>query len=98
MSGECDECGEHCLDCRCCQPLNLHFFDHLKNVNHPWSQFLYARAVAMNWMREEMNRSNAEIAMALSMDEMQVRLILMQWDESVTPPSGTVTKLPNINH
>jgi hypothetical protein len=47
----------------------------------------------MNWMRKEMNRTNEEIAYALSMDEMQVRLILMQWDESVTPPPGTVTTL-----
>ena len=85
MSGEC-ECGEHCLDCKCSQVVNFNFFDHLKNVNHPWSQFLYARAVAMVWMREEMNQSNKEIAKALSMDEMQVRSILMQWDESVTTP------------
>ncbi len=74
MSGECD-CGEHCLDCKCTER-KLVFFDHLKNINHPWSEFLYARAVAMHWMREEMNKSNAEIARTLSMDEMQVGLIL----------------------
>lgn len=34
------------------------FFEHLKNVDHPWSQFLYARVKAMHWMREKMNRSS----------------------------------------
>lgn len=80
MSSECDRCGKNALECKCQQTINFNFFDHLKNVNHPWSQFLYARAAAMHWMREEMNRSNAEIAAALSMDEIQVRLILRQWD------------------
>ncbi len=93
MSRDCDKCGEHCLDCKCTANLYIDYFQQLKNINHPWSQFLYARAVAMYWMREEMGRSNAEIAMALSIDEMQVRLILMQWDESVTPPPSTVTTL-----
>lgn len=51
MSGECDKCGEHCLDCKCQVPIHFNFFDHLRNVNHPWSQFLYARAVAILWMR-----------------------------------------------
>ncbi len=49
----------------------------LKNTEHPWGQFLYARSQAILWMKNEMKRSNFEIANALSMDEMQVQLILM---------------------
>lgn len=49
----------------------------LKNCNHPWGKFLYARSEVIMWMKNEMKRSDAEIADALSMDEMQVRLIIM---------------------
>lgn len=43
---------------------------------HPWQNFLHARAIAMEWLRKEGN-SDKEIVKIMSMDEMQVKLILM---------------------
>lgn len=42
---------------------------------HPWDAFLQARRNAIIWMREEMNKTDKEIATCLNMDEMQVYLI-----------------------
>lgn len=44
-------------------------------TKHPWGVFLEARKKAITWMKEEMNRNDKEIAIALSMDELQVYLI-----------------------
>lgn len=44
-------------------------------MKHPWGEFLNARYKAILWMRKEMNRDDKEIAIALSMDEIQVYLI-----------------------
>lgn len=49
------------------------------HTTHPWEIFLSARADAIKWMNEEMNYSDAEIAVALSMDEQQVYLIRNRW-------------------
>lgn len=65
------------------------FFKRLKKCDHPWSNFLYARAVAMDWLRqnmktdEEKEKAYSIIARNMSMDEIQVQLILMQWDDEV---------------
>ena len=45
--------------------------------NHPWQNFLYARRLAMEWMKTECKYSDEEIAKQLSMDPMKVKLILM---------------------
>lgn len=45
--------------------------------DHPWANFLHARRLAMEWLRNEMKYDDARIARELSMDEMQVTLILM---------------------
>ncbi len=42
---------------------------------HPWGQFLCARRNAIIWLSEEMNLSDIEISIALSMNEMQGYLI-----------------------
>lgn len=44
---------------------------------HPWEEFLNARAAALIWMRDEMKKSNEEIAHLMSMDAEQVKLILL---------------------
>jgi hypothetical protein len=54
----------------------------LKNSEHPWGAFLYARYKAMIWMREKMGYDNVTIANKMCMDEMQVRLILMTAEET----------------
>lgn len=43
---------------------------------HPWGNFLHARRLAMQWLREE-GESDERIAEILSMDKMQVTLIMM---------------------
>ena len=43
---------------------------------HPWANFLHARALAIEWLKDGGNNFE-EIAEILSMDEMQVRLIYM---------------------
>jgi len=50
--------------------------EEINKTPHPWARFLNARRDAMMWMREEMNRSDKEIANDLCIDEMQVYLIL----------------------
>lgn len=42
---------------------------------HPWGEFLKARAEAILWMKNEMSKTDFEIARDLSMDETQVYLI-----------------------
>jgi hypothetical protein len=42
---------------------------------HPWGEFLKVRLDVIFWMREEMKRTDSEIADQLSMDEEQVYLI-----------------------
>ena len=42
---------------------------------HPWDVFLEVRCDVIDWMREEMKKSDFEIARDLSMDERQVFLI-----------------------
>lgn len=49
---------------------------------HPWAVFLIARERALVWMRDEMKRGPEEIAEAMSMDPMQVTLILSLADEA----------------
>lgn len=44
-------------------------------TEHPWGNFLNARVRAIKWMKDELQNSNKEIAIKLSMDEMQVYLI-----------------------
>ncbi len=46
-----------------------------KKESHPWSDFLDARYRAILWMKNTDNRSDAQIAIHLSMDERQVFLI-----------------------
>lgn len=46
-----------------------------ENDLHPWAEFLYARRNAILWMREEMGRTDYQIAWELSMDEAQVTSI-----------------------
>lgn len=43
--------------------------------DHPWGKFLSARYEAIIWIKEHMNRTDAQIAHDLSMDEKQVYLI-----------------------
>jgi hypothetical protein len=49
----------------------------ISKSNHPWTNFLYARRVVMEWMRKEMLYDDEQIARSLSMDGVQVKLILM---------------------
>ncbi len=42
---------------------------------HPWGEFLYARKNAIDWMHDEMKKSDYEIAESLCMDSLQVNLI-----------------------
>ena|SRR3990167_4061370 len=49
--------------------------------NHPWLNFLKARKAAMLWMRDEMKKTDEEIAADLSMDAEQVRAILIYQDQ-----------------
>lgn len=44
---------------------------------HPWANFLHARRICLEWMRKELNYNDEQIAHAMSMDAMQVKLILM---------------------
>lgn len=54
---------------------------------HPWGEFLKARYYAMLWMRDEMGYDNERIAYNLSMDEMQVYLILSSDPNLLFPES-----------
>lgn len=65
MSGECEKCGEHAVECGC--------------GPHPWADFLNARYNAILWMKEEMGYNDKKIAEMLSMDERQVFLIRTSW-------------------
>jgi len=49
----------------------------IKKSSHPWANFLYARRLCLEWMRDECHYSDEQIAHAMSMDAMQVKLILM---------------------
>ena len=49
--------------------------EEIKKEPHPWGHFLNARWRAILWMEEVMNYSDKEIAIHLSMDEIQVYLI-----------------------
>ena len=44
---------------------------------HPWGNFLYARRLAMQWLRDELEYDDEKIAHVLSMDKNQVTLLLM---------------------
>lgn len=44
--------------------------------DHPWQNFLWSRRIVMEWLRNE-GYSDEKIARTLSMDIMQVTLILM---------------------
>lgn len=54
--------------------------DVIRKSAHPWGHFLHARRLAMAWLREE-GYSDEQIAHAMSMDTMQVTLILLTWVE-----------------
>lgn len=56
---------------------------YLPESDHPWGNFLQARAKALQWVRDEFKYSNAELAKKFSMDEMQVYLILAHQDKYV---------------
>lgn len=58
----------------------------MMNEPHPWGVFINARWRAMLWMREELGYSDAVIADAMCMDEMQVYLILASTDMPI--PDG----------
>jgi len=47
---------------------------------HPWGDFLQARAKALVWQRDVMHQTPEQIARLMSMDTMQVRLILDHMD------------------
>jgi hypothetical protein len=47
----------------------------IKNIDHPWGNFLTARFYAILWLKDEFGHSDKQIAEILSMDEMQVYLI-----------------------
>lgn len=49
----------------------------IRKSSHPWSNFLHARRLAMQWMRDKMKYGDKEIAKEMSMDTLQVTLILM---------------------
>lgn len=42
---------------------------------HPWEEFLNARMKVILWMKDYLYRSDKEISIHLSMDEVQVYLI-----------------------
>jgi len=48
----------------------------------PWADFLHHRARALRWLRDEMHRTNTDIADTVRMDPGQVQLILMTVDAS----------------
>lgn len=45
--------------------------------NHPWSNFLHARRIVIDWLKFVELRNEEEIARILSMDATQVKLILV---------------------
>ena len=53
----------------------------IPETDHPWGKFLNARAEALKWSRDEMGYNITQLTRQFSMDEMQVKLILMQVDE-----------------
>jgi hypothetical protein len=49
----------------------------IRKSTHPWANFLHARRLCLEWLRKECNYNDAQIADAMKMDEVQVKLILM---------------------
>jgi len=47
----------------------------------PWADFLHHRARAFRWLRDELKRTPEEIAISMSCDPGQVRLVLMTVDQ-----------------
>ena len=56
--------------------------------DHPWAKFLEARMHAMAWLRAD-GADDAQIAKTMSMDPVQVHLILMHYDEVKPLPPPT---------
>ncbi len=56
----------------------------MKPTGHPWGDFLFYRARALRWLRDEMKNDPGKICQTMAMDPGQVRLILMTVDENPT--------------
>lgn len=54
---------------------------YLLGSDHPWLNFLNARAESLYWSRNRMKYSDEKLAYVYSMDPMQVKLILMSYEE-----------------
>lgn len=53
------------------------------NTGHPWSDFLLARKLAIEWLLEQHGYSFEIVAQSLSMDARQVELIHLTPVESI---------------
>lgn len=60
-------------------------------ATHPWGHFLYARALALRWLRDELGKSPEETVRELAMDPGQVSLIL-------ATPLDDIRNVPGTGH
>ncbi len=77
---KCGECGEW-FSIETSRPAPEAAATKYPGQGSPWADYLHHRARALRWQRDEMGKNPEAIARDMTMDSVQVRLILMTVDQ-----------------